>query len=536
MSADTNRKNGLFWTPRGGNNANDIWASCHTFSSVVENAETGKTEKTTVIVDMGQNEIPRSILGGAYEKVVPALDDCLAVSGCEKPENEAQAVFLTHAHSDHIAGIFEYLHMGVKLPEVYGSDYTIKTLRKELIERGIKREKWPELKTIGAGDKVRIGSMTVEAFAASHSIPGCFSFKISDKNASIFHSGDTKADGSSFLGNGVDMASYDRIGGVDLMTFDATATAMGGHATYESEIFDEYKKLFKENREKQIIAVLPAAHMERLATVISAAQAAGKDVLLNGGASMEKNVMALKLGGYDLQEKCPDICFASANSKKADDIDPKKAITITTGIYGEVNSPFVRKLVGEKSDFVLSDDAVVIAPTYGSPSEKIENLVLEHAPAGVTLIAGKDAKIYGSGHAQADDFVKIAEHVRPTTVIPIHCSRKMAESLNSLAKKCEYRTISEYPYNGTTVSVGRNECRIVSVKEPEWFGINHYHQADGVEKVEFDKCGDYGYSSGKMQDSMKDRQEKAFQKIAAFRRERSLKKIASMLKRGGYGR
>ena len=535
MSENTVQQEGLFWTPRGGNNADEIWASCHEFSSVTTDKKTGKTEKTTVLVDMGQIEKPRNVLAGSYGKVVPALDDCLTVPGCEKPENEAKAVFLTHAHSDHIAGVFEYLSMGVKLPPIYGSDYTIKTLWKEFLDRGIKRENQPELKTIKAGDRIKIGSMTVEAFSASHSVPGCFSFKISDKNASVFHSGDTKADPSSFLGNGVDMESYDKIGGVDLMTFDATATNMDGHATYESEIFDEYRKLFKENKGKQIIAVLPAAHMERLATVISAAESTGTDVLLNGGASMEQNVMALKLGGYDLQDRCPSIRFASANSEKAKEIDPKKAITITTGIYGEANSPFVQKLLGEKSGFVLSDDAVVIAPTYGSASEKIENLIVEHAPAGVKIIAGKDAKIYGSGHAQADDFVKIAKHVRPAAVIPIHCSKKMAESLNFLAQKNGYWTIPEYPHNGTTVSVGKDKCRIVSVKEPAWFGVNHILSADGSEKVEFVKNGDNGYSSEKTAETLKDRQAKASQKIADFHRKRALNN-ALLIKRNGHGR
>ncbi len=535
MSANTSEREGLFWTPRGGNNAEEIWASCHMFSSVVKDAKTGKAEKTTILVDMGQNEKPQTVLGGAYEKVIPALDDCLTVPECEKPENKAQAVFLTHAHSDHINGVFEYLQMGAKLPEIYGSDYTIKTLRKEFLDRGIKRDKWPELKTIDAGDKIKVGSMTVEAFSASHSIPGCFSFKISDKNASIFHSGDTKADPSSFLGNGVDMASYDKIGGVDLMTFDATATNMDGHATYESEIFAEYKRLFKEHKDKQTIVVLPPAHMERLASVISAAESVGKDVLLNGGASMERNVMALKLGGYDLQERCPDIRFASANSEKAKEIDPENSITITTGIYGEPSSPFVQKLLGEKSDFVLSDNAVVIAPTYGSASEKIENLLMEHAPAGVKIIAGKDAKIYGSGHAQADDFVMIAKHVRPTTVIPIHCSKKMAENLNFLCQKNGYWTIPEYPHNGTTVSIGKDKCRIVSVKEPAWFGVNHHRQADGSEKIEFAKHGDNGYSSGKTGETLKDRQEKASQKIAAFHRKRALDN-ALLIKRSGHGR
>ncbi|MBR1777921.1 MAG: hypothetical protein IJ752_04980 [Alphaproteobacteria bacterium] len=549
MSANQAEQKGLFWTPKGGNNADTIWASCHVFSSVAENKETGQLEKTSIIVDMGQNEMPHEFLNGAFQKVVPALDDCLSVPGEKKPENEAQAIFLTHSHSDHIAGIFEYLHMGVKLPEIYASEYTIKSLQKELLDKGIKRDQWPEMKTVEAGDKITINDMTVEPFTASHSIPGCFSFKISNGDTSIFHSGDTKADETSFLGKGVDMSSYDKIGGVELMTFDATATHMKGHATYEAEIFESYRQLFEENPDRQVIAVLPAAHMERLASVISAAAAAGKDVLINGGASMDSNILALHLAGYDLQKKCPNVRVVSANGDKAATIDPDKSVTITTGIYGGGNSPFVQKLKGENNDFVMRDNAVVITPSIGQGPEQINGLLEEYAPAGVTVITAADREIYGSGHAQADDFVKIAEHVHPVTVAPIHCSAKMAESFNVLAKQNGYETLEKRPHNGCTISVTKDGCRIVSVREPAWFGLNHEKQNDGSIRTSFSKEPDHGYSKEYDKPSsvhesflkadqkdkntaLQERQEKAQKEIKAFHQKKALNKNIALLKQG----
>lgn len=530
MSSIQDTQTGLFWTPRGGNNADAIWASCHTFSSVTKNKENGENEKTTIIVDMGQNEMPQDFQGGLFEKVVPALDDCLSVPDYDKPENEAAAIFLTHCHSDHIAGLFEYLKMGAKLPPVYGSEYTIKAVQKELIDNGIDRKTWPEMKPIHAGEVVNVGNMQVEAFAASHSIPGCFSFKISNEEASIFHSGDTKADETSFLGNGVDMDSYDRIGSVDFMTFDATATHMPGHATYEAEIFEAYQQLFEENSDRQVIAVLPAAHMERLASVISAAQAAGKDVLIDGGASMESHVMALKMAGYDLQERCPDIQVVSAKGERGGAIDPDKSVTITTGIYGELNSPFVQKLMGGNDRFVMRDDAVVITPSTGRGSEKMNGMLEAYAPAGVTVITGRDRKIYGSGHAQADDFLKIAGRIHPKTVSPIHCTFDMAQNFNRLASENGYGTLSEYPHNGCMVGVNKDGCRIVSVKEPEWFGIKRRFIGDQL----IVKLKDDGYSTEKTKkdvllhskntEKIKERQAIASEKIADYRRKEAAKK------------
>ncbi len=519
MSGNQNGKSGLFWTPRGGNNAADIWASCHTFSSVCENAETGETERATVIVDMGQHEVPRDFAAGRFDKVVPALDDCLNVPGQDAPVTPAAAIFLTHCHSDHVAGVYEYLHMGAKLPAVYGSQHTLNVLKKGLIDNGFAPSQWPEMKMLHAGDAVKIGNMTVEAFPASHSVPGCFSFKISDPNGSIFHSGDTKADETSFLGRGVDLNACKKIGkngGVDLMTFDATATHLKGHATYESEVFDTYKLLFQKHKDKQIVAVLPAAHMERLASVVSAAAAAGKNVIIDGGAFMAGNVMALPLSGYDLRGKHPDIQIADANGG----LNPETSVTITTGIYMEPASPFIRRLTGQKSDFPLKKDAVVITPTSGDKNEKLQFFLKKEQFSGLTVVTGDQyPRLYGSGHAQADDFVKIANNIAPRTVAPIHCSREKADVLNALATRYGFQTLPDYPHNGSTVAVDRQGCRIVSEKSPNWFGLTHGRNADGSTATTFVKTTDNGYSCPVGKDLLTLRQQRASQKIADWRRK-----------------
>lgn len=538
MTAEQNRQKGLYWTPRGGNNARDIWASCHTFTSVTENKKTGESETTTVIVDMGQHEAPETFANGGYEKVVPALDDCLAVKGREKPANPASAVFLTHCHSDHTAGIFEYLRAGTELPPVYGSRYTLNALQKGLIDRKIALEKWPEMKCVKTGDSIRVGNLTVDVYPASHSVPGCFSFRLSNGEASIFHSGDTKADETSFLGRGVDVSSYKRIGrsgGVDLMTFDSTAVHLKGHATSESEIFETYREIFEQNAGRQIVAPLSAAHMERLASVVCAAAAAGRNVVINGGASMESNILALKTAGYDLHKKCPDIRIVGA--KGAAKTDPESSVTVTTGNYAEPNSPFVRRLRGEQNGFVLRSDAVVVAPTSGDKNEKLIALLDASEFKGLKIITGAEKpRIYGSGHAQADDFVKIANGVRPRMVAPIHCSKEKADALNALAVKNGFMILPEYPRNGTTVAVsGRTGVRIESVKSPEWFGVKRETGSDGVVKTAFVKLADGGYSTDYDRESeIARRQREAVKKIAGYRFAAAQKRVFA--ERRGDGR
>lgn len=543
--SDIKEKDGLYWTPHGGNNVNDIWASCHTFSSVTTNDQ-GKREKTTVIVDLGQNEIPSKFARGEFDKVVPALNDCLSIPHAKAvaEQDQARALFLTHSHSDHIEGVFEYLRMGVKLPPVYASQYTLNALTAGFINRQIDSSCWPEMREIKSGETIEIGNMKVDVFPASHSIPGAFSFKISNADTSVFHSGDTKADESSYVGSAVDLASYEKIGkegGVDLMTFDATATHLPGHATYESEVFKAYSELFGEYDGRQIIAALPPAHMERLATVVSAAQAAGKDVIIDGGPSLERNILALQSAGYDFKEICPEIKVMNAGSSQAQKSDPEKCVTITTGVYLEKHSPFVRKIKGEESSFVLKDNAVVVVPTSGDRHEKLhKELADAKTVSGLTVVTSNEKPgIYGSGHAQSDDFKKLASLIRPKKVVPIHCSKKMSEQLNTLARQTGYSTFKRPVYNGETVHVSaKSGCEIVRSKEPSWYGIKHMHGAAGGAKTVFARVSDYGYSrprANTRHQYIEQRRREAGKKLAAYHDNR-VKNNLLALRKAGNGR
>lgn len=542
MASEIKEKDGLYWTPHGGNNVNDIWASCHTFSSVTTN-DKNEQEKTTVIVDLGQNEVPAKFAQGEFDKVVPALNDCLSVPHAKpvSERNRAKALFLTHSHSDHIEGVFEYLRMGVELPPVYASQYTLNALTAGFIDRGIDSSKWPEMREIKPGETIEIGNMKIDVFSASHSIPGSFSFKISNADTSIFHSGDTKADESSYIGSAVDMASYEKIGkagGVDLMTFDATSTHLPGHATYESEVFQAYSELFEKHSGKQIIAALPPAHMERLATVISAAQASGKNVIIDGGPSLERNILALQSAGYDFRDLCPKIKVMNAGSAEARASDPEKCVTITTGVYLEPHSPFVRKIKGQESSFVLKDNAVVIIPTSGDRHEKLhKELATAKTISRLTVVTSNDMpQIYGSGHAQSGDFKKLASLILPKKVVPIHCSRKMAEHLNFVAQEKGYSTFGVPVYNGQTVHVSASEeAKIVRSKEPVWYGIKHVRDAGGAQRTVFSRVSDYGYSrpsTNARYHDIEQRRREAGKRLAAYHDNRAKNSFLTIRKAG----
>lgn len=482
--------NTISWSPRGGNNAADAWGSCHVFTSKTTDEQTGKKNRDTIIVDLGQEERTYNYMGGHYDTMVPVVTDCLAVPGHKAPaeEDKAKAIFLTHGHSDHIFGIYAYTEMGAELPPVYGTPFTMTMLRKGFIERGIPQDKWPEMKEIHAGETVKIGNTTVRSMQASHSIPGALSFKISNGTETVFHSGDTKGDETSFLEGGVDFDDYRKIsadGAIDFMSFDALAVTKPGHATYESEVFDAYKTIFNKYADKPAVAVLPAAHLERLASVIAAAQECGKNVVLNGGPTMDTNLLGLQMAGVDLQKKFPRAAVVNALDDKAATLDPEKTVVITTGIYAEKDSPFIRFLKGDKEAFNFHSDSVIIAPLTDDKNEQMQALLdkSKYARKCELITANDYPKMYGGGHAQKDDFDRINAILKPKLIAPIHLPTPLADKFNEYAASQGIAVFDRQVKNGDVVNVTPSGCELVPGKRQEWIGLRHEQQADGTKKI-----------------------------------------------------
>ena len=557
MTSTENSQPGLYWTPKGGNNHETMFASCHKYTSVTKDKESGQINKTIILIDMGQNEYPKDFAGGRYDKVVPALTDCLAIPGQEAPKDPAAAIFLTHSHSDHVDAIFEYVQLGVKLPPIYGTEYTINALKSEFIKRHIPVPADLKMNFVEAGQTIEIGNIKIETLEASHSVPGCLSFKLSNEEVSSFHSGDTKSDPTSSLGKGVSLDAYRAISGVDFAVWDAAMAGLSGHSISEDSARQEYQQIFEENRDKQMVVALPAAHSQRLASVVAAAAAAGKHVIVDGGSTMETNFLALGMNGYDLKKMFPNIKVASAGSKDAKGIELEDCITITTAIYGEENSPFVKKLQGTDDSFVLRDDAVVISPIVGKAidkHEKIEDYLSEYiekdpARSGIKIITARDRAIGSSGHAQCDDlFDELLPALNAKVNVPTHTAT--AEKAKKFMRDLEangYGTLSEYPRNGYTIQIGKQGCQIISREDVQWIGAKYSKTKDKDGNDVLDKMlrwkivGDHGFSTGRkaiarMLNSIKKRHYNAQRQIKEWREKKEQRseqrKTSGILQKG----
>ncbi len=482
------RGEGLYWTPLGGNDSLDIRANCHVFESVSN--ENGKTARDYLIVDIGADEVGETSVLNTFSAVVPDLSDFLDVSGKNPPVNKAAGIFLTHAHEDHMGGIVRYLAAGIKLPPIYASDFTLAMLKKELVSQDVPLSVLPEVHTVKAGEKIKVGAFTLEPVRAPHSIPGCLGVKISDKNGSIYHSGDIKADSTSYLGEPLDEAHLKRIGeeGVDLMLFDAVAADKPGFARSERDICASYAELFEKYGDRQIVSLIKSSHTERFATVLKAAEKAGKNVIIQGGSEMQFHLAGLKEGGISLHDIAPSIKILNHTSPEARRLSPETTVILSSGIEGVEEAPFFKTLRGEKGYLPLAPDAVIIAPLSKRNGENFKNKLYSYeGTQGFSFIGTKDCPgIDGSGHALRGDFLFIAGAVRPKMIVPIHCKAQKANKFNKMAASM-FNTFPLQIKNGETLKVRngkmilegrRNTPRLAFVQSGQTRGMRFLSPAE----------------------------------------------------------
>lgn len=461
---------GLLWIPLGGNDTDEIRANCHVFSSIVTD-KAGQRHKDTIIVDIGADEVEPDSINRFFHSVIPALHEHVALPNAPEPKELASALFLTHAHADHIGGVSEYLKLGADLPPIYASEFTLSMLKKDLVSKGVDLKRLPELHAVRPGEKIRIGEVTLEPTQAPHSIPGSLGVKVSNAAASVYHSGDVKADTSSYLGEPMDEVHMSEIGReVDLMVFDATAAVKPGFARKEEDICESYTDVFRECEGKQVVSLIKSSHMERFATVLKAAENAGRDVIIQGGSEMQVHLMGLQSAGISLNGLAPKIRILNHMNPEAARMDPRRTIVISSGIEGNEEAPFFTVLRGEKGTVPLMPDAVVVAPLTRKKYQKFKETLYSHdAAQGLKFIGAEDIPgLDGSGHGQKEDFLHLMKLVHAKTIIPVHCRTKKADDFNRMASSLGHGVFRNQVRNGEVLHVSSERGVRRMQQKPSW--------------------------------------------------------------------
>lgn len=365
-----------------------------------------------------------------------------------------EAIFLTHAHEDHIGALALLLGRLGEAP-MYATPFTAELIKGKLEERG-----WSDadLTVLPLGAKVTKGPFDIQYVTLTHSIPEPNALAIKTPLGTILHTGDWKIDPDPVLGDVLDDATLAELGddGVLAMVCDSTNVFLEGESGSEGAVREALTDLIA-SLDGRIAVTTFASNVARVATILHAAEQAGRNVCLVG-RSMHKITDAAKTVG-----------ILSKNIQFVDEVEagylpPENLLYLCTGSQGEPRAALSRIARDDHKHVVLGEGDTVIFSSRVIPGNESDIYAMQNALAerGVRIITDKmtERPIHVSGHPCRDELRRMYQWVRPKVAVPVHGERRHILEHAAYAKSLQVSD-AVTPRNGDLICLAPGNPRVI---------------------------------------------------------------------------
>ena len=332
----------------------------------------------------------------------------------EQNAAHVRALILTHGHEDHI-GAVPFLLAQLSVP-VYGTAFTLALVERRLEEHDLLEE--AKLNPIKPGDKIDLGSFSVEFIHVTHSIVSSVAIAITTPLGVIIHTGDYKVDPTPTDNELFDLHTLAEYGkrGVLLLMSDSTNVDRPGYTESERAVRPRLEDLFVRAPRRLVISCFSSS-IHRLQQILDLAEEYGRKVAFLGRSMISTTEIAHDHGLLTIPNGIllrPQDLMQTA---------PSKSVAIVSGTQGEPMSALSRVAVdNHKSLSIEHGDIVALSARIIPGNEKAIYRMINHlARRGADVFYGTmNPPIHVSGHGSAEELRLVLNLVRPKFFIPIH--------------------------------------------------------------------------------------------------------------------
>lgn len=330
-----------------------------------------------------------------------------------KNVNRLEAIFITHAHEDHI-GALAHLWPALRKP-IYARTFTATIGRLKFEEAGLPKD---AITTVAARPHVvEAGPFKVQFVPVSHSIPESAALIIDTPAGRIIHSGDFKRDATPIVGEGWDDSLMQQIAAerpVKALMCDSTNVFSLHEGRSESTLKGPIAELIK-TASGMVVATTFASNVARLKTLAEAGHAAGRTVCLLGRA-MKRMVSAAEESG--VLERFP----RTVTAEEAADVPRKNLMLIVTGSQGERRAASAQLSRGKYLGLEMKEGDMFLfsSKTIPGNEKEVGRVINAMSAIGVDIVEDSGGKYHVSGHANRPDLEHVHRLFLPDMLLPMH--------------------------------------------------------------------------------------------------------------------
>ena len=361
----------------------------------------------------------------------PGVDLILPdISWLVKRKNDLEAIFVTHAHEDHVGAIAHYY--GQLGAPVYARTFTANIARRKMSEHGHPEKAvkvvapWPET--------TKAGPFTVGFAPISHSIPESSALVIDTPKGRIVHTGDFKIDTSPGVGEPFDHAMFEDIGkdGVLALMCDSTNVFSQHEGRSEATVGPEIEKLVA-SAKGMVAATTFASNVARVLTLAEAGERAGRSICLMGRAMRRMVEASVETG---VLKDFP----AVVSPEDAKSLPRENVMLIVTGSQGERRAASAQLANGKYQGMKLKEGDLFLFSSKTIPGNErgVIRIMNQFSEIGVDVVDDDGGRYHVSGHANRPDIECMHGLIKPQMVVPMHGEHR---HLREHVKICEAKGV-----------------------------------------------------------------------------------------------
>ena len=373
------------------------------------------------------------------------------ISWLEERRNQIEAIFITHAHEDHVGAVG---HLWEKLgAPIYARAFTAHIARGKLAEYGLPETVvrtafcWP--------NKVTAGPFDVSFVPVSHSIPESSALAIVTPSGRLIHTGDFKLDRSPIVGEPFDETLWKEVAkdGVKALICDSTNVFSTHEGRSESSLGHHIEKLVAD-APHMVVATTFASNVARVKTLADAGKRAGRSICLMGRAMRRMIEAALETGVLSDFPK-------TVSPEDADAIPRENLMLLVTGSQGERRAASAQLAAGKFQGMELKEGDLFLFSSKTIPGNEkgVIRIINQLSEKGVDVVDDSSGLYHVSGHANQPDLSFMHQLVDPQMVIPMHGEHRHLRAHSKLAQ--DNGKLSLVCVNGMMLDLSGNAPKVV---------------------------------------------------------------------------